>query len=569
MYIDVVPNRNSRPAILLREGWREAGKIKKRTIANLTNWPPEVVDAIRLALKGKKQVVPEDFFTIERSLPHGRVEAILGMIRKLGLDVMISSRRCRERDLVVAMIVDRLICPRSKLSAMRVIHNTSLGRELGLEDANEDDLYGALDWLISRQAEIEKRLARRHLGEGGVVLYDVSSSWYEGRTCCLARYGHNRDGKRGKRIIVYGVMTDGAGRPVAVDVYPGNTGDPGTVADQVEKLRRRFGLQRVILAGDRGMLTAAQIERLRAHPGIGWLSALRSKQIRALLDAGAFQLSLFDERNLAEIEAPDFPGERLVVCRNPLLAEERERTRGELLAETERELLRIQRGVARRTRHPLGAGEIGLQVGRVINRWKVAKHFKVRIGDGVLEFERRADSIRREAELDGIYIIRTSEPAQRFSAAAAVRSYKSLSQVERLFRTLKGLTNRVRPIHHRQERRVRGHIFVCLLAYYVEWHMRRVLAELIFADEEVEENRQRRDPVLPAKPSATAQKKKQRKKTAAGLPVMSFDMLLQDLGTRCLNLCRFQSESAAPVIHYTAPTAYQKRIFELLETCSQ
>jgi hypothetical protein len=369
MYIERIPNRNSRPAILLREGWREGNRIRKRTIANLTNWPEETIKALRRLLKGKPMVAADEVFVIERSLPHGNVEAVLGTIKRLGLDTLIYSKHCRERDLVMAMIAERLIRPCSKLATTRLWHTTTLAEELGVADADEDDLYEAMDWVLERQAHIEKKLAARHLSEGSIVLYDVTSSYYEGRSCPLASFGYNRDGKKGRAIIVYGLLTDEAGRPVAVEVYPGNTGDPSTVPSQVEKLRSRFGLDRVVLVGDRGMITQTQIDTLKEYPGLGWISALRSQAIRNLVNGGSLQMSLFDEKNLAEIHAPEFPHERLIACHNPLLAEERRQKRERLLAATEKGLEKIAREVARRRKTPLDKVEIGTKVGRVLNRY--------------------------------------------------------------------------------------------------------------------------------------------------------------------------------------------------------
>ena len=565
MYIEKVPNRNSRPAILLREGWREGKRVRKRTIANLTHWPTEAVEALRLALMGKTLVPADDAFAIERSLPHGHVEAVLGAIKTIGLDRIIASKRCRERDLVLAMIAERLIHPASKLATTRLWHTTTLAEELGVQDADCDDLYEAMDWLLARKDRIEKKLAARHLSEGGAVLYDVTSSYYEGRKCSLAQFGHNRDRKHGKQIIVYGAMTDAQGRPVAVDVYPGNTGDPTTVPDQVEKLRARFGLERIVLVGDRGMLTQTQIDKLREHPGLGWISALRSHAIRDLVEGGQLQLSLFDRQNLAEISSPEFVGERLVACHNPLLADERKRKRTELLEATEKDLQKIANEVARRTKTPLSKDEIGLKVGKVVNRHKMGKHFELCIDDNRFSFSRNQGSIRREEQLDGIYVIRTSEGAEHLSAEEAVRGYKNLARAERMFRCMKGIDLLVRPIFHRDENRVRAHIFLCMLAYYVEWHMRYALAPLLFEDEELDEDRKTRDPVAPAEPSASAKKKKAAKLTQDGLPVQSFDTLLAELSTRCRNRCRVKSDPDAPAFdQITEHTPLQRRAFDLL-----
>ncbi|HVN24424.1 MAG TPA: IS1634 family transposase [Syntrophorhabdales bacterium] len=565
MYIDVVPNRNSRPAVLLREAWREGKKVKRRTVANLTDWPEEKVEALRRVLKGETVVAPKEAFHIERSLAHGHVEAVLGTIRRIGLDTVIASRRSRERDLVIAMLAERLLHPSSKLATARLMHTTTLAEELGVGDADEDDLYRAMDWLLSRQETIEKKLAAKHLAEGAPVLYDVTSSYYEGRTCPLALFGHDRDKEKGKPIIVYGVVTDHEGLPVAVSVYPGNTGDPTTVPDQVETLKGRFGLNRLVLVGDRGMLTTTQLETLKSHPGIGWISALRSRAIRNLVEGGALQLSLFDQTDLAEIASDDYPGERLIACFNPLLAEERKRKREELLAATERELERIERQVARRTRTPLDKAEIGKKVGGVLKRFKVGKHFKVTIGEGTFSFARNEQSIQREEALDGIYVIRTSEPEETLSPEDAVRTYKNLAHVERAFRSLKGLDLLIRSIWHRTEAHVKAHIFLCLLAYYVEWHMRRALAPLLFDDEELPEKRKTRHAVRPAKASPSALRKKRTGMTPDGLPVQSFSTLLAELATRCRHRVRIGTDPAQPSFsRVTELTPLQARAFELL-----
>jgi len=571
MFIETIPNRGSRPAILLREGWRQDGKVQKRTVANLTHWPAEKVESLRRLLKGDRLVPADQAIVIDRSKPHGHVEAVLGALRRLGLEDMIASRRCRQRDLVVAMIVQRLTDPCSKLASTRCWQDTTLAEELAVADADVDELYDALDWLLARQKRIENKLAARHLWEGASALYDVSSSYYEGRTCVLAQWGYNRDGKDGTLCIVYGVLTDGQGRPVAVEVYPGNTGDPTTVPDQVQKLREQFGLQRVVLVGDRGMLTQTQINRLKEYPQLGWISALRSESIRQLIGSGAIQLSLFDQQDLAEIAAPEFPGERLVVCFNPLLAEERRRKREDLLASTEKELKKLASAVARRTRTPMSAKEIALKAGKQQNRFKMGKHFLLTIADGQFQWQRDEQAIEQEKKLDGIYVVRTSEPADRLSSADAVRTYKGLSQVERAFRVLKSLDLRIRPIHHHTEDHVRGHIFLCLLAYYVEWHMRKALAPLLFDDEELDEARGQRDPVKPAKPSASAKAKKTTRQTPDGLPVHSFQTLMAALATRCRNTCRFpaveedRNQAAMTFPRLTEPTDLQTRVFKLLE----
>lgn len=564
MYVEIVPNRNSPPAVLLREGRREGRKVVKRTLANLSDWPTPKVDLLRRLLRDEPLAPPDQIFSIERSWPHGHVQAVLGTLRRLGVDRLIATQPSHHRDLVLGMIAERLLHPASKLATTRLWKTTTLAQELKVEEADVDELYAALVWLRGRQPAIEKKLAARHLREGALVLYDVSSSYYEGRTCPLARFGHDRDGK-GLAIIVYGVLTDAQGRPIAVEVYPGNTGDPSTVADQVEKLRERFGLGRVVLVGDRGMLTQTRLEQLRLHEGIGWISALRGPAIRALVEGGALQLSLFDQQNLAEISSPAYPGERLVACFNPLLAEDRRRTREELLAATEKELTRIQCQAARRTRTPLGDDELGVKVGRVINRWKVGKHFDITIREGRLEFSRRTGEIAREEKLDGIYIVRTSEPEDRLSAPDAVRGYKGLSQVERAFRCLKGLDLRIRPIHHHKEETVRAHIFLCLLAYYVEWEMRRLWAPLLFEDEQLLSDRATRDSVAPAQASQSAKRKKAARTTNEGYEIHSFDTLLAELATRNRNQCRVKSDPQGPVFHQlTQPTPFQHKALQLL-----
>ena len=562
MYIETVPNRGSKPTKLLREGKREGKRVVKRTLANLTHWPEGKIEALRHVLRGG--AVSLDKLAIERSSPHGHVQAVLGMMRKLGVDTLLASRPCRERNLVMAMIAQRILDPCSKLATTRQWHATTLARELGVEDADANELYAALDWLLQRQPRIEKKLAKRHLEEGAKVLFDVSSSSYHGRTCPLAQRGYNRDGEK-LRSIVYGLLADGKGRPVAIDVYPGNTGDPATVPDQVEKLRGRFGLERVVLVGDRGMLTQVQIEALRQYPGLGWISALRFGAIRDLAEGGAFQTSLFDKQNLAEITSEDFPGERLVVCYNPLLAEDRKRTRNELLAATEARLVKIAAEVARRKKTPLRADEIGVKVGKIINRHKMGKHFILTIEDNLLRFERNEESIRRETGLDGIYVIRTSERADALNAEDAVRTYKSLGQVEQAFRCMKSIDLQVRPIRHRTDAHVRAHIFLCMLAYYVQWHLRKALSPVLFQDEDVDADRWTRDPVAKAEPSEGAREKKSTKQTGDGWPVHSLRTLLNEMGTRCKNTCRAgEGKTAIRFEQLTELTTFQAHVYGLL-----
>src|SRR6201982_3277918 len=569
MYIATVPNRNSPPAILLRQGWREGNKTRQRTLANLSDWPKEKIETFRRLLRDEPLVSPHDLFATQKSLPHGHVQAVLEMIGRLELDRLISAPRCREGDLVVAMIVQRLIAPCSKLATTREWHTTTLAEELGVAEDTENDLYEAMDWLFARQERIEKKLAARHLREGGLVLYDVSSSFYQGRTCPLAQFGHDRDGKNGLPIIVYGVMTNGEGCPGAVSVYAGNTGDPTTVAKQVEKLREKLGLQRVVMVGDRGMLTQPQINKLKQRPGLGWITALTSTAIRQLVEQGALQLSLLDQKNLAEISAPDYPGERLMVCHNPVLEEQRRRKREALLKATEKSLEKISKEVARRKKKPLTAAAIGLKVGKVLGHYKMGKHLECMIGESSFAWNRRTQSIEQEEKLDGIYVLRTSEPAERLSAEDTVRSYKSLAEVERAFRCLKGIDLLVRPIRHRTEDRVPAHIFLCVLAYYVEWHLRRAWAPLLFEDEERWEERKRRDPILPTKPSDSVQRKKRSHETADGLPVHSFQGLLSALATPARGTCALQSGKAEEKMKVTfqqvpEPTPVQARAYELL-----
>src|SRR4051794_17083888 len=522
---------------LLRRSIRNGKAVTHETLGNLSHLPDHLIDLIKRSLKGEAFVPAADAFRISRSLPHGHVEAVRTMIRKLGLEALIASEPARQRDLVVAMIAERLLFPSSKLANTRYWLDTTLAEELGVADVTEDQLYDTMDWLLARQAVIEKRLAQRHLTDGAMVLYDVSSSYYEGKTCPLARFGHDRDGKTGCPIIVYGALTDADGRPVAVQVYPGNTGDPKTVPDQVEALTKRFGLSRVVLVGDRGMLTQTQINILKKHPGLGWISALRSGAIRRLLAEGHLVRTDLETERLAEITSPDFPEERLVACYNPQLAEQRRQKRQDLLAATETELETLSAQVARPTGPPETAAEIGVRAGKIINHYKMAKHFSLTIRDSHLGWARKEDAIKKEELLDGIYVIRTSEPTERLTAADSVRSYKRLALVEQAFRCLKGIDLLVRPIHHRRAERVRAHILLCVLAYYVEWHLRQAWEPLLFEDEELVEDRRRRDSVSPARASASARRKKKTHRTSGGLPVQSFRTLLAHLGTRCRNTC--------------------------------
>ncbi len=551
---------------LLRRSIRKGKTVTHETLGNLSHLPDHVIDLIKRSLKGETFVPAAHAVRITRSLPHGHVEAVLKMIKKLGLDDLIASDPSRRRNLVVAMIVERLIFPSSKLANTRHWHDTTLAEELDVADASEDQLYDTMDWLLERQSAIETKLARRHLSDGALVLYDVTSSYYEGKTCPLARFGHDRDGKTVLPIIVYGLLTDADGRPVAVQVYPGNTGDPKTVPDQVETLTKRFGLSRVVLVGDRGMLTQTQIDVLKKHPGLGWISALRSGSIRRLLADGHLIKKDLETERLAEINSPDFPGERLVACYNPLLAEQRRQKRQDLLAATQAELETLAASVKRAADRPETAAEIGVRAGKIINHYKMSKHFTLTIRDGSLGWARKQDEITREELLDGIYVVRTSEPSERLTAADGVRSYKRLALVEQAFRCLKGIDLLVRPIHHRTADRVRAHILLCVLAYSVEWHLRQVWEPLLFEDEGLTEDRPRRDPVAPAKPSESVQLKKKTHTTAGGLPVQSFRTLMAHLGTRCRNTCVMTADPNQTAFHQvTEADALQAEALRLIK----
>jgi Transposase DDE domain len=518
-------------SVLLRQSYREGATVKHRTLASLTALPPAAVDALERSLRGET-LAPAGAggLRITRSLPHGHVSAALGMLRALGLERTLDRRPSRSRDLAVALIVARILAPASKLATARGLSATTLAAELGIEAATEDELYAALDWLLARQSAIERTLARRHLLPGGLVLLDVTSTWMEGRCCPLARHGYSRDHRPDRPQVVFGLLTDPEGCPVAVEAFSGNTADPATLEDQLTKLRDRFGLERFVLVGDRGMLTSARIERLRELGGIDWVSALRAPAIRGLVEEGSLQLSLFDERDLVEIASPDFPGERLVVCRNPVLAAERSRKREALLAATEADLAAISLGVERGRLHDAAA--IGMRVGRLKDRHKMAKHFELTIADGVFAYQRRTDAIAAEAALDGLYVIRTSLAPERLDAPGVVLAYKRLSAVERDFRALKTSELEVRPIHHYREDRVRGHLFLCLLAAYVRWHLERAWAPLLFRDEAPPE---RTDAVAPPERSDGARAKDGRHRTPDGLPVHGFRSLLAELGTLTRN----------------------------------
>ena len=649
MYIASIPNRSSPPALLLREGYREGGKVKTRTLANLSKLPPEAIVALRQVLKGEKLVNASDAFEALASLQHGHVQAVLDAMRRLDVACLIASRPSPQRDRVVALVAARILEPDSKLATTRWWHLTTLPAMLGVADADEDDLYAAMDWLLERQDRIEKKLAARHLHEDGLALYDLSSSYFEGVTCPLAARGHNRDGKKGKLQVNYGLLTNARGIPVSVSVFEGNTGDPKTLLPQVTKLRKDFGIERFVLVGDRGMITQKQVDALREIDGIDWIAALRPEAIKKLVEGGAIQMELFDERNLFELTHPDFPGERLVACRNPELAKRRAQKRKSLLEATVQELEKVRRMVgqgrlhgkdaigvrvrkilqqykvgkhyqleirddgfdfevdpekmaaevarqyenpelvrkqlARCKRHIAaiaeqlekvrqriergrlhGQDQIGVRVGKVVNQYKVAKHFKLDIDDDRFDFEIDADKVAAEAALDGIYVVRTSLPEQRMSADDTVRSYKRLAQVERAFRSLKTLDLQVRPIRHRLEDRVRAHIFLCMLAYYVQWHMLEAWRPLLFCDED-QEAKTTRDPVAPAQRSEEALRKVHSKTLEDGSGVHSFQTLLKLLSGIVRNVCRIPGAPPdAPTFDVvTTPNAKQQRAYQLLE----
>ena len=552
---------------LLRRSFRRDGKVKHETVGNLSHLPEEIIDLIRRALRGESFVPAGEAFEIQRSWPHGHVAAVLGMVRKLGVERLLASRRSRSRDLVVAMVVARILDPRSKLATARGLDGGahSLGEVLALGEVDVDELYAAMDWLAGRQSAIEKRLAARHLESGALVFYDLTSTYFEGRHCPLARLGYSRDRKRDRLQIEFGVLVDPQGRPVAVEVFPGNAADPSTLASQIRKLRQRFGLERVIMVGDRGMITNARIREDLSPHDLQWITSLRAPAIRKLLESGAIQLSLFDEQDLAEITAPSYPDERLIVCRNPLLAQARRDKREALRAAPERELEKII-AATKRPRRPLrGQAAIALRVGRVLGRFKMAKHYRIEIEDASFRYERKFELIAAEAALDGIYVIRTNVPADALCGEQAVQAYKDLSRTERAFRCLKTVDLKVRPIYHHLEQRVRAHVFLCMLAYYVEWHLRQALAPLLFDDEDPEAGRaRRRSVVAPAQRSVPAEVKAHTQRTAAGQTVHSFATLLAHLATLCRNKMRAKIEGEVTFVQYTEPTPLQRRAFDLL-----
>jgi hypothetical protein len=572
MHVDRIPNRTSPPAYLLRETYREGTKVRKRTLANITHWSLAKIEALRRLLREEMPGGDRAGLSLLRSLPHGHVAAALGMLRKLGLDHILSQagrRPARAAALCSAMMVARVLDPASKLATARVLDaataSCSLGTVLGLGAVDEQELYAALDWLIGEQDRIEKALARRHLKNGMLVLYDVTSTWFEGRTCPLAKFGYNRDGKSGKLQIVFGLLCATEGCPVAVEVFEGNVGDPSTLARQINKLKERFSLERVVLIGDRGMITNARLEETVKPAGLDWITALRAPAVRSLVEAGAIQLSLFDRRDLAEITTPDYPDERLVVCRNPLLADERARKRRELLDATEKKLIPIAARVRRANKPLRGKDKIGLAVGRVINHYNMAKHFVLGITDDDLTFIRNTAQIEAEAALDGVYVLRTNVKPAVLDAAATVKSYKQLADVERAFRSLKTVDLEVRPIHHRRAHRVRAHLFLCMLAYYLEWHMRQALKPILFDDhDKAAAEAARTSIVAKAKRSKAAARKAATQRTDDGLPVHSFRSLLGDLATVTRNTMAMAAQPDATFVLYPQLTPVQARAFQLL-----
>ena len=564
MHVHVVPNRGSPPTVLLRESYREGNKVGKRTLANLSSLSAAQIEAIRAALRGEALQPAAQRFEITASRSHGHVQAVALTMQRLGLASLVASKPCRERELVLAMVASRIVAPHTKLATTRWWHTTTLAEDFAVADASEDDLYAAMDWLLARQDTVQKKLAARHLSSGGLVLYDLSSSYFEGSCCPLAKLGYSRDGKKGLLQVNYGLLTDARGCPVAVSVHEGNVADSRTLMPEIKRLREGFGIEQLVMVGDRGMISSKAIDELRETDGIAWITALRSASIRALVEQGHLQLGLFDERNLLELSSPDYPGERLVACRNPELARLRAHKREELLCATERNLEKIKaRVVAGKL---AGQDDIGLRVGKVINQYKVAKHFELAIGDNAFSFGRKHERIAAEAALDGIYIIRTSVSAAQMDAPQCVRNYKSLANVERAFRSLKTVDLKVRPIHHRTADRVRAHIFLCVLAYYVEWHMREAWRELMFADTN-SQAKATRDPVAPAKRSKAALAKVARHTLDDATPAHSFSTLLAELATIVRNTCRTPHAGPdTPTFEVlTTPNAKQQRAFELIE----
>ena len=565
MHIDGVPNRTSRPTYLLRESYREGKKVRKRTLANLSALSDEQIESIRAVLSGQSMRPVEQLWETIRSRSHGAVQAVRVAMQRLGFESLLASRPSAERDAVCAMVAARILSPHTKLATTRWWHTTTLPEEFGVMQTDENDLYAAMDWLLERQAFIEKKLAARHLCEGGMALYDLSSSYFEGRCCPLAKIGYSRDGKRNTPQVNYGLLTTRAGCPVAISVYEGNTADASTLMPQVTQLREHFGLERLVLVGDRGMISHKAIDSLRSLDGLAWITALKSSQIRALVQGGELQLGLFDERNLFEFAHPDYPGERLMACRNVDLGRLRSHKREALLEATERELEKIRTRVEKGSLD--GRDKIGVRVGKVLNKYKVAKHFALTIEESGFEFHRLEQQIAAEAALDGLYVIRTSVPKKQMTSAEAVRSYKALAEVERAFRSMKTIDLHIRPIHHRLEERVRAHIFLCMLAYYVEWHMREAWRELMFADEDLE-RKKHRDPVAATERSEAALEKVATRKLKNGSPVHSFRTLLEELSTIVRNTCeaRVGQRSGSSFQMTTMPNPVQQRAMQLLQS---
>ena len=564
IHIHIVPNRGSPPTVLLRQSYRDGKKVGKRTLANLSSLSTAQIEAIRAVLRGEDLHPVSRCFEVTASRAHGHVQAVALAMERVGFASLIATKRCGERDLVLAMVAARILAPHTKLATTRWWHTTTLAEHFAVAAASEDDLYAAMDWLLGHQDLIQKKLAARHLEAGSLVLYDLTSSYFEGTCCPLAKLGYNRDGKKGKLQVNYGLLTDVRGCPVAVSVHEGNTADSKTLLPQVQRLQQDFGIERLVMVGDRGMISQKAIEQIRQSDAIGWITALRSVSIRCLIEQGHLQLGLFDERNLLELSSPDYPGERLMACRNPELAKLRAHRREALLAATEKNLEKIQVRVA--AAKLAGQDKIGVRVGKVVNQYKVAKHFELDIRDDAFSFQRKPDSIAAEAALDGIYIIRTSVPATQMDSADCVRYYKSLAHVERAFRSLKTLDLKVRPIHHRTADRVRAHIFLCMLAYYLEWHLREAWRELMFADTD-SLAKATRDPVAPAQRSPAALAKIARHTLDDGTPAHSFATLLAELGSLVRNTCRTPHAGPdAPTFEVlTNPNAKQKRALELIQ----
>ena len=565
MHIHIVPNRGSPPTVLLRESFREGASVRKRTLANLSSLPMAQIEAIRAVLRGVEICPVAQCFEIMATRAHGHVQAVAAAMQRLGFASLIASKPCRERERVLAMVASRILAPSTKLATTRWWHTTTLAEDFGVVDASEDHLYDAMDWLLKRQDAIQKKLATRHLGAGGLVLYDLSSSYFEGSTCPLAKLGYSRDGKRGTLQVNYGLLTDARGCPVAISVHDGNVSDSKTFMPEVQRLREDFGIEQMVMVGDRGMISQHAIEAMQASDGLDWITALKSVSIRALIEQKQLQPDLFDERNLLELSSPDYPGERLVACRNVALATLRQHKREALLAATEVNLAKVK--VRADAAKLSGQDKIGLQVGKIVNQYKVAKHFTLNISEAAFSFARNHESIAAEAMLDGIYIIRTSVSADKMNAAECVRNYKSLAVVERAFRSFKGVDLKVRPIHHRLADRVRAHLLLCMLAYYVEWHMREAWRDLMFADG-AQLAKTSRDPVAPAKRSKAALAKVASHTLDDGSAAHSWSTLLAELSTIARNTCRTpQTDDNAPTFNITTtPNPKQKRALDLIQT---